>query len=308
MGKVRYLQPLHAALLEHGTAQADLFDGTDPRILDLATKFLGNERVDPVYAAPRPLSHGPATPSNPSPAGLATPQRLCHAHRSPTRDPRRPLPRRTYGPKARLILLYLMTEAVKTRSRQIELGRSMRAWLGAMGVPIGGTNYRAVAEQAARIEHAILRFEVNTDSGEASLQDSIIRGSFRPFDATSSEHTVELSEGFYRAITARPVPIIKSALRLLADTCMPLDLYLWLSYRLHALERPTPLTWSALHRQFGAGTKLLKHFRPRAVRDLKVALAVYPEAQVTVSEAGIVLHPSPPPVAPRPTLVRKPET
>ena len=47
-----------------------------------------------------------------------------------------------------------MTEAVKTRSRQIELGRSMRAWLKAMGVAIGGNNYATVADQADRIEHS----------------------------------------------------------------------------------------------------------------------------------------------------------
>jgi hypothetical protein len=137
------------------------------------------------------------------------------------------------------------------------------------------------------------------------LQDSIIRGAFRPFAPDAQEHTVHLSEGFYQAITKRPVPIIESALRLLADTCMPLDLYLWLAYRLHALEKPTTISWTALHRQFGANTKLLKHFRPRALRDLRLALAVYPEARVNVIDTGIVLYPSPPPVAPKPASLSK---
>ena len=38
-----------------------------------------------------------------------------------------------YGAIARMILLYLQTEAVKTRSREIELGRSMNQWLTSMG-------------------------------------------------------------------------------------------------------------------------------------------------------------------------------
>ena len=78
---------------------------------------------------------------------------------------------------------------------------------------------------------------------------------------------------------------------------------MWLAYRLHALDRPTPVSWATLHRQFGANTRLLKHFRPRAVRDLRHALAVYPEARVELAEAGLVLHPSPPPVAPRPSAL-----
>ena len=56
-----------------------------------------------------------------------------------------------YGSYARYILLFLQSEAVKTRSREIELGRSMRKWLGLMGLSIGGTTYRMANEQARRI-------------------------------------------------------------------------------------------------------------------------------------------------------------
>ena len=86
---------------------------------------------------------------------------------------------------------------------------------------------------------------------------------------------------------------------------MPLDLYLWLAYRLHVLEAPTRISWQALHRQFGACTKQLKHFKPRFHRDIRLALAVYPEARVELADVGLVLHPSPPPVLPRPRLVAK---
>jgi hypothetical protein len=40
-----------------------------------------------------------------------------------------------YGSHARLILLYLQSEAIRTRSREIELGSSMREWLSRIGVP-----------------------------------------------------------------------------------------------------------------------------------------------------------------------------
>src|SRR5918997_597487 len=36
-----------------------------------------------------------------------------------------------YGSTARLILVYFQSQAVKTRSREVELGASMNAWLGA---------------------------------------------------------------------------------------------------------------------------------------------------------------------------------
>jgi hypothetical protein len=56
-----------------------------------------------------------------------------------------------YGSIARMILLYLQTQAVKTKSREVELGASMNAWLGAMGIPVGGKTYQIVREQSRRI-------------------------------------------------------------------------------------------------------------------------------------------------------------
>jgi hypothetical protein len=43
------------------------------------------------------------------------------------------------GSPARLILLYLQTEALRTGSREVELGNSMRSWLFRVGIPAGGT-------------------------------------------------------------------------------------------------------------------------------------------------------------------------
>ena len=37
-----------------------------------------------------------------------------------------------FGAKARLIMIYLQTEALKTNNREIELGKSLRAWLTKM--------------------------------------------------------------------------------------------------------------------------------------------------------------------------------
>jgi len=44
-----------------------------------------------------------------------------------------------YGARARLILIYLQTQAVLTGSREVSLGRSMREWMGRMGLSVGGS-------------------------------------------------------------------------------------------------------------------------------------------------------------------------
>src|SRR5215469_15318042 len=42
-----------------------------------------------------------------------------------------------YGSYARYILLFLQSQAVKTGTREIELGRSMRVWLGSYQARVG---------------------------------------------------------------------------------------------------------------------------------------------------------------------------
>lgn len=48
-----------------------------------------------------------------------------------------------YGARARMILLYLQTQAVRTGSREVELGRSLHNWLGRMGLSWEGETGRA---------------------------------------------------------------------------------------------------------------------------------------------------------------------
>lgn len=79
-----------------------------------------------------------------------------------------------YGSYARFILLFLQSEAIRTGSREIELGRSMRVWLGCMGLSIGGMTYKKVNEQARRISGCSLTFFA--DRAGAQIKS---RGGFR---------------------------------------------------------------------------------------------------------------------------------
>ena len=80
---------------------------------------------------------------------------------------------------------------------------------------------------------------------------------------------------------------------------MALDIYCWLSYRLHALPSAKLGSWPALKAQFGVGYGKLAGFKYRFQPSLALAMAVYRDAKVDVEERGLMLHPSKPPVAPR---------
>lgn len=211
-----------------------------------------------------------------------------------------------YGSRARLILIYLQTEAVKTRSRTVELGASMRNWLCRMGIPTGGKNYKDVMEQARRIEGSVVSFTWHGDDGTARWRDTIVRGRFEPLSDDADVRqgrlfvdTVELSETFYEALLRHPAPIHEAALRHIANKSAVIDVYLWLAYRLHVLEKPVSVSWPALQAQFGSNYQRLAGFKPRFLELLEQAIAVYPQADVRASDKGVVLHPSPPPIRPR---------
>jgi hypothetical protein len=211
-----------------------------------------------------------------------------------------------YGSRARLILLYLQTRAVRLESREVELGRSMRDWLQRMGIPHGGKSYAEVRDQAARLSTCKLTFYYAAAKGRTGFSNErIVDGGLlmlddEPVDGRQDSLFIEgvrLSESFYAALRRHPVPIWEPALQHIQNNSMALDLYVWLAYRLHVLQRPTPVHWSALHGQFGAGFKALRHFRPTFLSNLRLALATYPDARVHEHEEGVILHPSRPPVA-----------
>src|SRR4051794_33473532 len=56
-----------------------------------------------------------------------------------------------YGSRARLIMIYLQSEALKNSSPEVELGGSLRQWLKRMGINPGGKDISIVLNQAERI-------------------------------------------------------------------------------------------------------------------------------------------------------------
>lgn len=207
-----------------------------------------------------------------------------------------------YGSIARLILLYLQTEAVRTNSPEVELGRSMKTWMGRMSLSTGGKTYQLVAEQARRISACRLTFFTDRSNGVearhngAFVQDAIsLSGDFRDEDQPSLwQDRVRLDRHFWLSLKEHPVPVREEAIRAIGTRSLAIDVYIWLAYRLHSLAKPTAVTWSAIHGQFGAGFRLVRQIKPTFSEALQLALAVYPAAKVDMDKEGIVLHPSPP--------------
>ena len=208
-----------------------------------------------------------------------------------------------YGSIARLILLYLQTEAIRTNCPEVELGRSMNSWMGRMSLSTGGRTYQLVTEQARRISACRLTFFTERENGAetrhngAFVQDAISLAGISDENQPSLwQDRVRLDEGFWRSLRDHPVPVREEAIKAIGTRSLAIDVYIWLAYRLHSLSKPVPVSRAAIHGQFGAGFRLVRQIKPTFLDALTLALAVYPEARVEADKDGIILHPSPPAV------------
>ncbi len=225
-----------------------------------------------------------------------------------------------HGARARLILIYLQTQAVLTSNREVNLGRSMREWMGRMGLSVGGETAAALREQARRIATCTMRFTwkseekaigraPNGERGRASptmmTNERIIKSGLFFHDSGKGdsrqdslfEDRVLLDADFFEQLRRHPVPLQDAAIQQLKDSSAALDIYVWLAFRLHHLDRRTPIGWKDLYQQFGTGYRHMWAWKPKFRQALAEAVAAYPGAQVDVEDSHILLHPSPPPVA-----------
>ena len=165
-----------------------------------------------------------------------------------------------------------------------------------MGLSVGGKTARGLRQQAARISACTLKF-FGTMTGEGWTRGAIVTSGlrFKILKRTSErfwEDRVVLDETFYAALRDHPGLLLEASIEL-RDRSMSLDIYVWLAWRCHQLGKPTPISWPAIHAQFGAGFKAIKHFKPSFVEALSAATAAYPDARVEVADSRDHAPPGP---------------
>jgi hypothetical protein len=208
-----------------------------------------------------------------------------------------------YGPKARLIMIHLQTEGLK--SRTVNLGASFSAFMRSLGLAVtGGTRgtITAVREQALRI--AQCRFTMQWDEansageGRAIIANTSIVDGLELWRANGQRwaETVELSEKFHAHLQEHAVPLDKRGLAQLSANSLGLDLYALLAYRLPRLERDVHLRWVTLQAQIGSAERTTNTLAARIREVMPDVLTAYPHAQVDVTSHGLTLKPSKPAV------------
>lgn len=200
-----------------------------------------------------------------------------------------------FGSYARMALIALQSEALEQGSRDIELGETAYDALKRLGLPDGGKVADSALAQIEKLARCHVSFRIGSDLRGLQINERLVEAFEYDTDGKTFIRRVRLSTAFFEGLRRHPVAIDRSAVQRIRNSPVALDVYLWLSYRLPVLERETPISWGALHRQFGHGIGIMRFFKRPFAENLELARSVYPAANFTLTEHGIILRPSPPP-------------
>ncbi|MFC3215540.1 MULTISPECIES: replication protein RepA [Novosphingobium] len=211
-----------------------------------------------------------------------------------------------YGAYPRVALIYLLSQAVTKRSRDVYLGRNFTEWMRRLGYQTVSYGPRGTANRMREQVDRLLacEWQIRWDGTEAEDNAFAVRdvkisneyaGSLEKNGAFARE--IRMSEGFYAHLIDHAVPLNEVAIRELKGTPTALDLYTYLAYRLPriASDKGQTISWDQLARHLGNDADS-KRFRQTVRETMQLVSAVYPNANVDLSGRKVVLHPSPAPL------------
>lgn len=191
-----------------------------------------------------------------------------------------------YGVYPRLILAYLITQAVRTQSPEIFLGKTFREFLELVGINDGGKQYKQVLKQIKRTTSANFSWTYKKEKMwsrtniQVSHQSQLWWNPKSPDQQSLWESKITLNTDFFNEIIRKAVPLDFRILRVLKNSPLGLDIYMFLSWRTFNLKDPAFISWEGLHTQLGGQYGNLKEFARDCRKHIKRIQALWPELNV----------------------------
>lgn len=218
-----------------------------------------------------------------------------------------------YGTKARLIINYLNSEAVKTQKRTINVGETMSSFLRELNISKTGPRIAEVKEQLRRINAATIGIYWKQDNTYITQQTRIVSAFEVSFQKNDQQRVlwdscIQLSQDYFESLINHAVPMDERALINLSHSALAMDIYAWLSQKLHRIpwDKPVFVDWVSLKNQFGHNYVELRYFRKDFKTAFQQAMTQYPRARVSMDKTGLKLLNSEPPIPAKITLSIKP--
>lgn len=221
-----------------------------------------------------------------------------------------------FGSIPRIIIAWITTEAIKTRSRQIYLGETMSRFIKKLGFNNSGGSRGDITRTKDHMNrlvqtHITCKYETDTVQKIKNIQAiSEMESWWLPNSSGLWETELILNQDFYDEIIQSPIPIDIRAIKALKNSSLAIDIYCWLTYRMFTLRKPNILiSWDGLFLQFGSSytsdSKGKYAFKKNFITQLKKVGTVYSSLNAHFEEKGLRLYKSSPHIAPQPKSITK---
>lgn len=226
-----------------------------------------------------------------------------------------------YGATARLLLFYLMSEAVLTKAPEISLGRSFDAFLETIGASkTGGKKSGAAAvirqlQRFATANFSLQNSETNKETTLFSIRNARFIDSLDLWFSSKQrnqpmllETRLTLSKELFESLKKSAVPLDWELLVKLRKSPLALDLYAWLTYeaaRAQETGRGRFVPWAALKDQMGAEYGTVKDFSKYAKREIIKIKKLYKGLSLGKRRGGVEIMADSLPSVERPALPPK---
>ena len=208
-----------------------------------------------------------------------------------------------YGPKPRLILAYLNSEAVRQQSPDIDVDRSLTSFVKRLHLDTGGRTVVSIKEQLARLSASSIRLGMVRDGHALTINTQIVTAFDIWFPKDDRQRvmwpsTVRLSHEYFESLMKHAIPLDDRALAALSGNAMALDIYCWLAQRLWRIEwgQRVFIPWSQLKAQFGWHYGRMDKFKAVFRQTLRQVHSQYAGARLDLDGRGMTLWHSPSPV------------
>lgn len=205
-----------------------------------------------------------------------------------------------FGPKARLILMHLCSEAIRQKSATIDIAETFTGFVRDLGFPDSGGKkgpLTAFKEQLNALSACTMRMSVWTGERVRTrtitpIEEIDLWLAANPSQRSLWPSTVTFSPAMFESLKRHALPVNVKAVRAFAGSARKLDLYFWLGYRLHNVRDKTVIPWSSLLEQFGDGYSRPRDFAAAFNDDLADIREVFPKLPIKLDESGIHLSPA----------------
>jgi hypothetical protein len=213
-----------------------------------------------------------------------------------------------YGPYPILLNTWIVTEAIKTKNRRLDLGNSYRHFLREIHLPENGNTMRRFRQQTERLLASTIHVTVREGEGKLGLALSNTTIASKAILFWDEKHCsqpglfghseIVLSEDYFREIMAHPVPVDLRIVSAIKQSPLALNLYMLMTYTYATIRKPRRIPLKALALQLGADYTRQRAFKEKVVKELRTIKSVYQKAAFAINdeENVLVLFPSPPSV------------